>query len=117
MQATGEVEEAVAAIQRGAQASIQMVEETGALVDQASELANRSGDALRAIVTLTAASSEQVQGIVKAAESQSSTSEQINATIDEVAEMGRSVADRVESSARAVEELSTLPKRLDELPR
>ena len=117
MEATGEVEKAIAAIQQGAQNSVHMVDETGSMVARASELAARSGEALHSIVSLTAASSDQVQGIAKAAEEQSATSEQINCAIDEVAAMGKNVTDRMDASAQTVGELSTLAGRLDDLSR
>ncbi len=115
MEATSRVEKAIADIQEGAKNSASMVDETGSLVDQANELAARSGEALRRIVSLTAASSEQVQGIARAAEEQSATSEQINRAIDEVAAMGRNVAERMELSAKSVEDLAMLSGRLDSL--
>ena len=117
MEATGEVEKAISTIQQGAQNSVHMVDETGSMVDRASELAAKSGEALHSIVSLTAASSDQVQGIAKAAEEQSATSEQINRAIDEVAAMGRNVTDRMDTSARTVGELATLAGRLDDLSR
>ncbi len=117
MEATRKVNEAIASIQKGTQQSIHMVEETGSMVDKANELASQSGEALQTIVSLTATSSEQVNGIARAAEEQLATSEQINGTIDDVADMSRNVAGRINSSANAVKELSELSARLDKLSR
>ena len=117
MEATRKVNEAIASIQKGTQQSIHLVEETGSMVDKANELASQSGEALQTIVSLTATSSEQVNGIAKAAEDQLATSEQINGTIDDVADMSRNVADRINTSANAVKELSELSARLDRLSR
>ncbi len=117
MEATGKVNEAIASIQKGTQQSIHLVEETGSMVGKANELASQSGEALQTIVSLTATSSEQVNGIAKAAEDQLATSEQINGIIDDVADMSRNVADRISTSANAVKELSELSARLDKLSR
>lgn len=115
MEATGEVEKAIGSIQQGARTSIRMVDETGAMVDNASELAARSGEALKSIVELTTASSERVRSIAAAAEEQSATSSEINAAIDEVSGMSQDVVGRMDASAKAVEEMSTLAARLDSL--
>ncbi len=115
MQATSEVEKAIASIQRGAQDSIRMVDDTGGLVENASGLAERSGEALKSIVALVTASSDQVQSIATAAEEQSATSEHINRTLDEVADMAADVGHRMEDSSVSVKELSTLATRLDTL--
>ena len=115
MQATSEVEKAIGSIQRGAQDSIRMVEETGGLVENASTLATRSGEALQSIVHLVTASSDQVRNIATAAEEQSATSDHINGAIDEVANMASDVSSRMDASAGSVQELAALAKELDKL--
>ncbi len=115
MQATSEVERAIGSIQRGAQDSIRMVNETGGLVDSASELATNSGRALQSIVELVTASSDQVRNIATAAEEQSATSDHINQAIDEVADMASDVARRMGGSSESVQELATLATELDTL--
>jgi methyl-accepting chemotaxis protein len=115
MQATSEVEKAIGSIQRGAQDSIRMVEETGGLVENASTLATRSGEALQSIVHLVTASSDQVRNIATAAEEQSATSDHINSAIDEVANMASDVSSRMDASTGSVQELAALARELDKL--
>ena len=117
MQATGEVDKAVGSIQRGAQGSLRLVEETGELVNDASSLATGSGEVLQSIVTLVVSSSDQVNSIAAAAEEQSATSEHINRTIEAVADMASDVDGRMTESLRSVQELSGLAGKLDELSR
>ncbi|MFV0347467.1 MAG: methyl-accepting chemotaxis protein [Halodesulfovibrio sp.] len=115
MQATSEVEKAIGSIQRGAQDSIRMVDETGGLVEDASTLATRSGEALQSIVQLVTASSDQVHNIATAAEEQSATSDHINGAIDEVANMASDVSSRMDASTGSVQELAALARELDNL--
>ncbi len=115
MQATSEVEKAIGSIQRGAQSSIRMVDETGGMADNASNLATQSGAALTSIVELVTASSDQVRNIATAAEEQSATSEHINRAVDEVANMATDVTERMNASSSSVTELAALATRLDDL--
>lgn len=115
MQATNEVEKAIVSIQQGAQSSIDAVDRTNQMVDEASTLATKSGEALETIVSLVNASSNQVENIAAAAEEQSMTSEHINAAVDEVAQMANGVSGRMNDAGDAVTQLARLASELEEL--
>jgi methyl-accepting chemotaxis protein len=106
MSATSEVGNAVRAIQAGARSSIEGVEGAARAVDQATELADRSGSMLGEIVAIVENSADQVRSIATASEEQSAASEQINRAVEDINRISEETADTMARAAGAVEELA-----------
>jgi methyl-accepting chemotaxis protein len=112
MNATREVGDAVGGIQRGTRKNLENVERAVTTVEEATTLANRSGDALAEIVQLIGTAADQVHSIATASEEQSATSEQINRSVEEVNRISADTANAMQQSARAVAELAIQTQNL-----
>jgi methyl-accepting chemotaxis protein len=106
MTATKEVDEAIAGIQAGAKKNIGNVDRAAEAIEDATELAKRSGQSLDAIVTLIQEAADQVRAIAAASEEQSATSEEINRTVDDINRISAATSDAMRQSAVAIDELA-----------
>ncbi|KHK01619.1 methyl-accepting chemotaxis protein [Desulfovibrio sp. TomC] len=106
MTATKEVGEAIRGIQEGARKNIGNVENAVQKIDAATGLAGKSGEALQAIVSLVDLTTDQVRSIATASEQQSSASEEINRSIEDVSRISAETSDAMQQSALAVGELA-----------
>lgn len=106
MTATKEVGEAIRGIQDGTRKNIENVERSGKTIEEATELANKSGTSLREIVALVESTTDQVRSIATASEEQSSASEEINHSIEDVNRISSETSDAMRQSAQAVAELA-----------
>jgi len=106
MTATKEVGEAIRGIQDGARKNIGNVENAVRKIDAATTLAGKSGEALNEIVSLVDLTTDQVRSIATASEQQSSASEEINRSIEDVSRISSETTDAMQQSARAVVELA-----------
>ncbi len=105
--ATKEVGIAIGGIQRGTKKNLENVEQAVITVEQATELANKSGEALQEIVRLVEVSTDQVRSIATASEEQSATSEEINRSIEDISRISSETASAMNQSAQAVGDLAT----------
>ena len=115
MSATSEVGQAIRGIQESTLQSIESVDNAVARIAQATELAGRSGEALKGIVTLAEATSDQVASIATASEEQSAASEEIARSIEDVSRVSNDTAESMRQSANAVQELSAQAQELRNL--
>jgi methyl-accepting chemotaxis protein len=115
MDATKEVGNAIQVIQRGAAANIKSVDAAAVAVDQATDLANRSGEALDHIVQFSDDTSGQVQSIATAAEEQSAASEEINRAVEDINLIASETVDGMNQSAEAITSLARLSNDLRQL--
>lgn len=115
MDATRDVAEAISSIQDAAKHNILGMDSAAKAVDQATELAGKSGDALQAIVQLVEGTTEQVRSIATASEQQSASSEEIMTSIQEVSGISDTTAEGIRESTDAIRALSDLAQRLEEL--
>jgi len=119
MTATKEVGNAIRGIQDGTKKNIENVERTGKNIEEVTNLATNSGDALRQIVTLAEKTTDQVRSIATASDQQSATSEEINRSIESVNRISTETADAMRQSAQAVGELANqaqvLKRLIDEM--
>ena len=106
MTATKQVGEAISAVQQGTRKNLENVERAVASVEQATDLANQSGDALKEIVHLVELATDQVRSIAAASEQQSSASEEINRSIEDINRVSSETASAMSQSAQAVGELA-----------
>jgi len=115
MAATKEVGDAIQAIQNGAASNIKSVDTAAMAVEQATELANQSGESLERIVAFSDETSGQVQSIATAAEEQSAASEEINRAVDDINQIASETAEGMNQSAEAINELARLSNELRHL--
>ncbi|MDD3313653.1 methyl-accepting chemotaxis protein [Pseudodesulfovibrio sp.] len=115
MSATKEVGTAIQAIQAVAAENIRSVDTAAEAVNQATDLANRSGEALGQIVEFSDAASGQVQSIATAAEEQSAASEEINRAVDDINQIANETAEGMNQAAEAIAELARLSNELRKL--
>ncbi|MFK4764317.1 methyl-accepting chemotaxis protein [Desulfobaculum sp. SPO524] len=115
MSATHEVGEAISSIQDGARRNITSVQNASEAVEEATKLANESGEALNEIVSMVATTTEQVQSIATATEQQSAASEQISRAVEDISRIAGETAQGMEKANEAVVELANLSEKLNEL--
>jgi len=115
MDATKEVGDAIQVIQSGAASNIQSVDNAASAVEQATDLANKSGESLESIVSYADETSGQVQSIATAAEEQSAASEEINRAVDDINMIASETAEGMNQSAEAINELARLSNELRSL--
>jgi methyl-accepting chemotaxis protein len=106
MSATREVGDAISGIQQGTKKNVGNVENIGRLIEEATSLANKSGEALKEIVGLVDMASDQVRSIATAAEEQSAASEEINRSIEDINRISSEVSEAMRQSAHAVGEMA-----------
>ncbi|PTN37915.1 methyl-accepting chemotaxis protein [Desulfonatronum sp. SC1] len=115
MNATKEVGEAISAIQQGTQANIRGMDQSVAAIEDATRLANQSGDALREILALAEQAADQVRSIATAAEQQSATSEEINRGVEDINRISSETSEVMDQSAQAISELARQAAELQEV--
>jgi len=81
-------------------------------IEEATSLADQSGNALQAIVTLVDQTTDQVRSIATASEEQSAASEEINRAIKDINQISLETADAMHQSAQAVGELARQSQEL-----
>ena len=113
MTATHEVGSNITAIQESTQHSISAMNEAINAVQQATELAGQSGQALNEIVEFASSTSAAVSSIATAAEEQSATSEEINRAVEEINQVVGETTDGMVQASAAVQELSRMAQELN----
>jgi len=106
MVATREVGEAIESVQAGARENVTRVDASVTAVQRVTDLAGQSGQALREIVDLVDAASDQVRSIATASEEQSAASEEINRAVDEINRVSAETAQGMHDSVRTVTALA-----------
>ncbi|MCR5813088.1 MAG: histidine kinase [Desulfovibrio sp.] len=115
MASTNDVSHAITAIQSSAQQSVNRMEEAMQNVEQATSLAQQSGNALNKIVSDVDETADQVRAIATASEEQSAASEEINRSISTVSEMSNQTTQAMGEAAKAISELAQQTERLSAL--
>ncbi|WMW66810.1 Cache 3/Cache 2 fusion domain-containing protein [Nitratidesulfovibrio liaohensis] len=108
MGATREVGQAIASIQSGARDNVQATAAAVDAVVRSTELTEKSGGALKEIVTMVDQTADQVRSIATASEEQSAASEQISRSTEEVNMIAQDTAQIMSRSATAVHDLAGL---------
>ncbi len=112
MAATKEVGDAISGIQQGTRKNLENVEHSAHTVEQATGLAQKSGEALNEIVHMVDTATDQVRSIATASEQQSATSEEINRSIEDINRISGETADAMRQSAQAVGDLASQAQNL-----
>ena len=115
MASTNDVSQAITAIQGSAEQSVNRMEEALGEVEQATSLAQQSGEALQQIVRNVEDTADQVRAIATASEEQSAASEEINQSITTVNEMSGQTTQAMHQAARAISDLAQQSERLSVL--
>ena len=115
MQATREVGSAIQGIQSGTTQNIDQVNQTVDTIEQTTELAGTSGEALSEIVVLVDQAADQAHSIAAAAEEQSATSDEINRAVEQINTISSETASAMSQSANAVTELAKQAQELKKL--
>jgi len=102
MTATKEVAKAISGIQNGTRENIKNVDTANQRIEEATELARASGEALTGIVSLVESSSVQVRSIAAASGEQSTASEEINRSLDDINRIATETAEAMNEAVDAV---------------
>ena len=113
MSATREVVEYVGAIQTSTRQNVQATEIAVELVEDSTDLATRSGEALQAIMGMVESTADQVRAIATASEEQSAASEQINSSVTVINDISEQTAAAMVESTTAVESVAQLAQDLN----
>jgi len=106
MSATNEVRQTIEAVQHGTATNIENGEKVVWKVDEATVLAEQSRKALKEILSLSEVATDQVQSIAMAAEEQSSVSEHIHRSVEDVNRLSGETSDNMRMSVQAVSKLA-----------
>jgi len=112
MNSTNEVGAYIKAVQESAHKNIQGTEATTKAIGASTEMAGKSGAALREIVDMVEKTADQVRGIATASEEQSAASEEISRTTEDINRIAGETAEAMTQSAQAVSDLARLAQEL-----
>lgn len=112
MASTSDVRNAINTIQASTEKSMASVAQAVEQINQATELAGQSGEALQEIVTTVDTTADQIHAIATASEQQSAASEEINNSVNLVNEMAGRTAESMHEAAKVVADLATQAQEL-----
>ncbi len=115
MTATKEVGDAITGIQNGTTRNIDNVDIAVQRINEATNLANQSGEALNSIVSLVDRTTDQVRSIATAAEQQSATTDEINRSVMDISRIASETADALHQSSDALGGLADQTGMLNQL--
>ncbi len=115
MASTTDVGNTVTAIRKSVSESIAQVDRAVSLIASATEMSNKSGEALGEIVNMAESTADQVHSIATASEEQSATSEEINRSIANINDISSQTAQTMQEAARAVSDLAEQAQALSHL--
>ena len=115
MASTNEVGNAINAIRTSAEKSIKQVDVAAESITRATDLSNRSGQALEQIVNMAEQSADEVRAIATAGEQQSATSEEINRSITEINDLATNTSQTMQQAAQAISELARQARHLNDV--
>ena len=98
MASTTDVGDAIKAIQQSAGQSAEQVDIAVRIIDEATEFAGKSGEALQRIVEMADSTADQVRAIATASEQQSASSEEINRSIQAMQAASEAVTELAEQT-------------------
>jgi len=113
--ATGEITNMIKGIQDETSDAVRSMESGINEVDQGRNLADRAGNSLTEIVTMSQRVTDMVQQIACASEEQSTAAEQISRNVEQISTVTRETAKGAEQSATAAEELNRQAEGLQQM--
>lgn len=119
MVSTTNVGNAIRSIQEGAARNMEQVALSVRAVEEATRLAEESGEALTQIVSMVDNTADQVRAIAASSEEQSASSEEINRSLGQMDGIASETARAMEAATQSVTELSkqvhTLSRLIEEM--
>ena len=115
MASTNEVGNAINAIRNSTEKSIKQVDVAAESIARATDLSNRSGQALEQIVSMAEQSADEVRAIATAGEQQSATSEEINRSITEINDIATNTSQAMQHASQAIAELARQARHLNDV--
>lgn len=115
MDSTHDVGNVILAIQQSTSKSVEQVEEAVRIIGEATEFAEKSGEALQQIVDMADSTANQVRTIATASEEQSASSEEINNSIIQVNTIAEDTSQAMRQASDAVAELTEQAQKLTDL--
>ena len=112
MASTTDVGNAIRAIQESSAESMRIMDSTVEEVEHTTVLARQSGDALQDIVKDISLAAELVKGIADASREQSSTSEEINSSVEHLNTISAQTAEAMNEANKAINELARQTQEL-----
>ena len=112
MTATKEVEQAIGTIQQRSRHATESMAETAEQVNESTELSNKAGESLQAIMKSIEDMAMRISQIAAAAEEQSSAAEEINRSIEDIAAVSKEADEGASQSAVATRDLAELAQEL-----
>lgn len=115
MASTTDVGNVINAIQVSTNKSVAALETAVTQIEEATNLANKSGEFLTVIVSTVDTTATEISSIATASEEQSAASEEINQSIAQVDNMARGTATSMESASQALVGLNQQAQSLKQL--
>ncbi len=115
MTSTADVSNAIIAIQQSTEINVRQIDATVKSIEEATELAISSGEALAGILHMAEESADGIRAIATASEEQSATSDEIASSIAEVANVVNDNTNAMQEATNAVNLLSSQSQKLSEL--
>ncbi len=112
---TSDVAKAITAIQASTESNVKQVDIAVRGIEEATELANLSGESLQTILEITDLSAGGVRAIATASEEQSATVSEMNSTIDQINDIATSTSRSMQEASEAVVELSAQTQELSKI--
>ncbi len=112
---TTDVANAISAIQASTESNVKQVDIAVSSIEDATELANMSGDALQDILEITEHSATEVRSIATASEEQSATVSEMNSAIEQINDIASNTSVAMQEASSAVQDLSTQAQELSNI--
>ncbi len=113
--ATKEIADLIKSIQGLTTKGVRSMEKAGGIVNENREMTNKTAEALKGIVEVSAQVTDMVGQIAAASEEQSSASEQISKNVEAISTVTQQTASGTQQIARAAEDLNRLTEKLQQL--
>ena len=104
--ATGEITEMIKGIQNDSSRAVESMNEAGEQVEQGKTMADKAGNSLTEITTMSSRVMDMIVQIAIATDEQSAAAEQISKNMEQIANVSRETAAGAEQSASSAEELN-----------
>ncbi len=112
---TSDVANAISAIQSSTESNVKQVDISVSGIEEATKLANMSGEALQTILEITENSASDVRAIATASEEQSATVSEMNSAIEQINNIADSTSIAMQEASLAVQELSSQTQELSKI--
>ncbi len=112
---TSDVANAISAIQSSTESNVKQVDISVSGIEEATKLANMSGEALQTILEITENSASDVRAIATASEEQSATVSEMNSAIEQINNIAGSTSIAMQEASLAVQELSLQTQELSKI--